>query len=164
MTRVTWNNKNFVPAFAGLLDDLVSEVSAPFTGRVHHGSMTMPRINVLESKDNFKLEVAAPGLTREQFSLSVEEDVLTIAASTASAESDANVESSDEQDSSVEVVEPVEKYTRREFNYSSFKRTFTLPENVDSDSISASYENGILVLTLPKMAKVAPRAIEISVG
>ena len=166
MTHVKWSNRNFVPSFAGLIDDLVSEVSAPFTGRVHTGtgSVTIPRINVSETEDNYSLELAAPGLSKQHFALSVEEDVLTIEAV---AEEVQHAEETTESETTTvesEDVKPAKRYTRREFNYSSFKRTFTLPEDVDADAISAAYEQGILVLTLPKLAKVQPKAIEIAIN
>ncbi len=164
MTFVKWNNRNIVPAFADLIDDLVTEVSAPFTGRVHQGSMTIPKINILESDADFKLEVAAPGLSKDQFALSVEEEVLTIEANTTSEETSETTESTENSDENTVTDTNAPRYTRREFNYSSFKRTFSLPENVNADAISAAYENGILVLTLPKLAKVEPKAIEIAIS
>ena len=87
-----------------------------------------------ENAAEFRLEVAAPGLAKEDFKINVEDVTLTISADKKAAE-----------------AKEGEKYIRREFGYSTFKRTFTLPETVDVTSIKAVYENGILVLTLPKV-------------
>ena len=92
-----------------------------------------PSVNVVESDENFKIEVAAPGLEKKDFSLSLENDQLVI-------------ESTKKEEKEVKE----EKFTRREFNYASFKRNFQLPETVDANKIAAKYENGILNITLPK--------------
>lgn len=107
-----------------------------------------PAVNIQETDDNFTIQLAAPGLIKENFNIELDADVLTIS-------SEIKRESKDEKGN----------YTRREFGYSSFKRSFTLPDTVNSADILASYENGILSLELPKKeeAKVQPkRSIEIS--
>lgn len=96
-----------------------------------------PSVNVIENGDAFKLEIAAPGLAKEDFKVNVEDNVLTISA-----------EKKTEQ--TTEGDEKTEKYLRREFSYSSFKRSFTLPENVKSDDVKAVYENGVLNISIPK--------------
>lgn len=111
-------------------------------------AMTQPSVNILETADDFKLDVAAPGLEKSDFNISVEDNKLMI-----SAQKEYNKE------------ETTDKFTRKEFNYSSFTRSFDLPDFVDSEQIKAGYENGILRLTLPKKpeAKSQPqRTIEIS--
>ena len=107
-----------------------------------------PMVNVVESEDNFKLEVAAPGLNKEDFKISVEKDQLLVSAS--------KEEKKEEE---------TEKYTRREFNFTSFKRSFYLPETVNAEAIGANYENGILTLTLPKKEEAkekGPRVVEVA--
>jgi HSP20 family protein len=92
--------------------------------------------------------MAAPGLTKEDFKINVENDVLTVS-----------------NEKKTETSEKNEKYTRKEFSYSSFLRSFTLPEIVDMEKINAGYENGILTLTLPKKEEAkpkSPREIKIS--
>ncbi|HEY9702836.1 MAG TPA: Hsp20/alpha crystallin family protein [Allocoleopsis sp.] len=96
--------------------------------------LTTPSVNVIENGEAFKLEVAAPGLTKEDFKINVDDKVLTI-----SAEKKTEKETKDG-----------EKYVRREFGYSAFKRSFTLPENVKPEDIKATYENGVLNINLPK--------------
>jgi HSP20 family protein len=115
------------------LDKFINDVfSAPlFNDDARHAT---PSVNVVESADNFKLEVAAPGLTKEDFKLNIEEDVLTISA-----------------EKKVETEEKTEKYLRKEFGYSTFKRTFTLPDNINVEAIKASYDNGVLNITIPKV-------------
>jgi HSP20 family protein len=103
---------------------------------------------VVESENHFKIELAAPGLEKKDFDLSVEKDQLII-------------ESSKKEEKEVNN----EKFTRREFNYASFKRSFYLPEFVDVDKIAATYENGVLNISLPKVAQAkaeASRTIKIS--
>lgn len=107
-----------------------------------------PSINVVESPENFKIEVAAPGLEKKDFNLSIEKDQLII-------------ESSKQEEKEVKE----EKFTRREFNYASFKRSFQLPDNVNASKIAATYENGVLNIVLPKVEKTkqeAARIIKIS--
>lgn len=93
-----------------------------------------PSVNVAENGAEYRLEVAAPGLTKEDFKVNIEDNILTISA---------------EKTMENETKEG-EKFLRREFGYSTFKRSFTLPETVDIANIKATYENGVLHLTLPK--------------
>lgn len=122
--------------------DLFQEYNAPaFAG-------TVPAVNVVESKEGFRIEVAAPGLQKGDFKLNLEKNQLTISAEKEQKEENAN-----------------EKYTRKEFKYTSFQRTFTLPNTVDGDKIEANYADGILSIALPKReeAKEKPaRLIEIA--
>ncbi|GAB3552986.1 Hsp20/alpha crystallin family protein [Spirosoma fluminis] len=110
----------------------------------------VPAVNVVEHSDGFRIEVAAPGLKKENFKLSLNHTNLTISAY--------------QETQKEEQEKSMEKYTRREFSYSSFQRTFTLPGSVDADAIQASYNDGVLTINLPKReeAKVKPpRQIEI---
>jgi len=96
-------------------------------------TMTVPAVNVVEDKEDYKISVAAPGLKKNDFNIDVEGNILTISC---------------EKEYSKE--EKNEHYTRTEYNYSSFSRSFTLPEEVIKDKIEAVYEDGVLRLTLPK--------------
>ena len=105
-------------------------------------------VNIRESDDAFIVEMAVPGLKKSDFQLNLEKQNLSISME--------RKEENERQE---------ERFTRREFGYSSFKRTFTLPETVDDEKINASYEQGILSILLPKKeeAKQKPaRSIEIS--
>ena len=95
--------------------------------------LTVPAVNIMEKQDHFEISLAVPGMKKDDFSIDVEGNMLTI-----SAESE---QRKDEKD---------ERRTRQEFNYTSFSRAFTLPDGVQKDKIDASYENGLLKLNLPK--------------
>jgi HSP20 family protein len=99
-----------------------------------------PAVNIIENDDNFKLEVAAPGLTKEDFKINVEDDMLSVSA-----------------EKKNEINEKNSRYTRKEFSYVSFKRSFSLPEIVDVDHVNANYENGVMTLTLPKKEEAKPK-------
>lgn len=107
----------------------------------------IPAVNVKEDENAFQIEVAAPGLKKEDFKLSLHENRLTISA---------------KQESKTE--EKTERFSRQEFNYTSFQRTFTLPKNVDGDKIDASYTDGILYVGLPKREELKPAVKEIAVA
>jgi HSP20 family protein len=105
------------------------------------------RVNITEGKDHFKLELMAPGLEKDELKLNVENDTLTISA-----------------EKKQRTLEENERYTRREFGYSAFKRSFRLPENVMAEHITAEHANGILSVKLPKMEPSKPASREISIG
>lgn len=111
---------------------------------------TLPAVNVKESDEAFEIEVAAPGMNKEDFKVNLENNVLTIS-------SEKKEEKKDEEKG---------RYTRREFSYQSFQRSFTIPENlVEGDKISAKYCDGLLCINLPKREEVKPkpaREIQIS--
>lgn len=109
--------------------------------------MNHPRVNITESKDAFKVDVLAPGFRKEDLKLNVEENTLSIAA-----------EHKDQ------ALNEGERYTRREFSHRSFKRSFRLPENVDTERISAEHANGVLTVHLPKVVPVKPAQREINIG
>jgi HSP20 family protein len=100
--------------------------------------LQLPAVNVTETDKAFKLELAVPGYKKEEIKVHVEQDVLTISA-----------------EKQEEKKESHEKYTRREFSYGSFARTFQLPKGTQHDGISARYENGLMTLSIPKSG-VAP--------
>ncbi|GAB3944813.1 Hsp20/alpha crystallin family protein [Spirosoma harenae] len=118
----------------------------------------VPAVNVAENKDGFRIEVAAPGLKKDDFKLDLNHNNLTISAYQETHKDEADGEKENQNTNQ-------ERYTRREFSYSSFQRTFTLPTSVDADKIHASYTDGLLKIELPKReeAKVKPpRQIEIN--
>lgn len=103
------------------------------------GFNTTPSVNIKETDTSFELELAAPGLEKKNFKLELKEDKLTI--------SSVYENTSEEKNDS-------DSYSRREFNYHAFSRSFVLPEKlVDKDTITASYENGILKVNVPKKEK-----------
>lgn len=96
-------------------------------------TLNVPAANIVENKDNYEVSLAAPGMKKDDFNIDVEGNVLTISAEKEEKKEDVN-----------------ERYSRKEFNYTSFSRSFTLPEWVNKEKIDASYENGLLKLHLPK--------------
>ena len=97
---------------------------------------TRPSVNVLEKADAFELLVAVPGLTKEQFIIEVDNDVLVLRADAADSGEKGDV-----------------NYKRREFDYSGFKRSFKLHPKLDAGRISATYDAGILTIVIPKVEK-----------
>lgn len=109
---------------------------------------TMPAVNIKEGKEDFTIEVAAPGLDKKDFKIDLNNNILEISS-----------------EKEVKNEENGDKFMRCEFSYSSFKRYFTLPDSVESEKIKASYKDGILNVVIPKKdeAKVKPvRQISIS--
>ena len=101
------------------------------------------KVNVIELDDKFQLELAAPGLKKEDFELNVEKDILSIAAE----------KSRDTKEGT--------KVLRSEFGNYNFKRSFHLTDTIDAENIKASYKNGILHIALPKKEKEAPVVIAV---
>lgn len=112
-------------------------------------STTLPSVNIKETADHYEVEVAAPGLDKNDFKVTLDGNLLTIS-------SEKENKQTYEQ----------ENFTRREFSYQSFQRSFELPKNVvDEENISARYENGLLYLSIPKKEEAKqkpPRMIEIA--
>ncbi len=136
--------------FTNLMDDVFNRSISDLVGSDY--AVTTPSANITEDSDSFLLEVAAPGLEKSDFNIIVEKDQLIISAQ--------KEEKKEEQE---DLKEPG-KWTRKEFNYQSFKRSFHLSDAVETNKIEASYSNGILKLMLPKREEVkekAPATIEI---
>lgn len=112
--------------------------------RSSNGNFTMPAVNISETDDQFTVELAAPGLNKNDFKITVDNGYLTIEAT--------QEQKSDETSSNGQ-------FRRMEFNYRNFKRTFTLPEEVNADKIASRYENGVLRLELPKKDEAKPRPV-----
>ncbi len=130
---------SFLPTFFDrifnndLMDWNTTNFSSPNT--------SMPAVNVKETDDEYTIEVAAPGMNKKDFKINFQNNVLTISS-----------ETKDEKE------EKEDNYTRREFCYQSFQRSFTVPAtDVESDKISASYNDGILNVKLPKKEEVKPK-------
>lgn len=137
-------NSRFLPSFT---DDFFGK---DFMADIFDSSVnkTIPEVNVIENAEAFMIEVAAPGLEKKDFKIDLNNNVLTISS-----------------EREAKQVDEKEKYIRREFSYSSFQRSFSLPESVDSDKIKANHKDGILKIEIPKRdeAKEKPkREIKIS--
>lgn len=126
--------------YPGIFDEFFGRDFYP----VHYnrnGFKSLPAVNITEGDNEYTIEVAAPGLDKKDFKIDLDKDCLTIS----SVVEDSKKESQDH-------------YTRREFRYSNFSRSFTLPELVDAENIAASHKNGVLSVSIPKKeeAKAKP--------
>jgi HSP20 family protein len=130
-----------LPVFDNVFDSILNETF--FTDRM---VTRVPAANISETQDHYHVELAAPGLQKEDFKLKLDKDVLSVSI---------------EQTS--QGVQDERTYSKREFSYNSFVRAFTLPESANPDGISAKYENGVLSVDIAKReeAKMVTRDIEI---
>jgi len=110
-------------------------------------TQNLPAINIAENDKSYEVEVIAPGFKKENFSLSVSDDILTISAETTS-----------------ENKQEAKEYNRREYSYNSFTRSLQLPDNAKDDAISARYEDGVLKLSIPKSAHNVKASKEIKIS
>lgn len=144
MKTLVRQNATLFPSLPSLLEDFFNREWADSTLANRYYSATLPAVNVQETNDDYRIEVAAPGMKRDEFKVELDNNVLTI---------------SSEREDKHEEQDETRNYTRREFNYQSFQRSFTLPENkVEGEKIAARYVDGILHITVPKKeeAKVKP--------
>lgn len=142
------NSNQTFPTWSNWLDDIFNrDLPSVFTSNFNTG-ISLPKVNIKETPDSYIVEMAVPGLKKSDFHIDIDNQVLSI-----------GTEKEEEHE------QKEDNYTRREFGYSSFKRTFTLPETVNDDEINAKYNDGILNIHLPKKeeAKKKPvRSIKIS--
>ena len=124
-----------------LFPSLMSEFFKPdWFGGMENYKNDVPAVNIKENEKDYELELAVPGMKKDDFNVEVDDNIMTISAE---AETENKVEE--------------ENYTRKEFSRTSFKRSFTLPETIDEDKIDASYVDGILKFTLPKKDEALPK-------
>lgn len=141
MAIIRWHQKN-------PLSDIVSNFFDADYNDFFGKRAYDPSANIIEKAEGFELEIAAPGLQRDDFKIDLENTILTV--------------SSEMEDAK---REEGKNYTRKEFYYGSFARSFTLPKSVDTDKIKAEYKDGILRIELPKRAEAkleAKKEIKIS--
>jgi len=131
---------SFRPFFNEFFNDRVS-LNRFFDGE------EFPAVNIVEGEKNYEIEVAAPGMKKDDFKIEIENGVLSISA-----------------ERKEEKKEEMKNYTRQEYYYNSFSRSFTLPENAKEDGLSAKYEDGMLRLTVAKKAVTVSKAREIEVA
>jgi HSP20 family protein len=152
MKSLVRTNGNSFSSIPSLLNDFLTDdwLNSSLMNWRSAGA-SLPAVNVLETNDNFMIEVAAPGMKRDDFKVELDNNVLTISSS---------------QENNREEKGREGEYTRREFSYQAFQRSFSLPEaKVDGAKITAKYTDGILHVTVPKReeAKVKPaRQIAVS--
>lgn len=142
--------RHFAPAYTTPVDRLASEL---FGRDITHffGSDDVwarsPKVNIIEGKDDFRIDVQVPGFAKEDLKLNVEDGMLTISA-----------------ERSTNDIKENERYTRREFGYTKFQRSFRLPEGANNDRITAEHVNGVLSISIPKNEESKPRTREISIN
>jgi len=125
------------PFFPSLIDDFIN---TDWNLKVPSFSSTVPAVNIKELDSQFEFELAVPGMKKDEFEIEVEDGVLSI--------------SSTQEE---EQVNEKGKFTRREFSYSSFRRSFTLPDSVNPTKIDATYKEGVLLVLLPKHKEAQPQ-------
>ncbi len=131
------DSADILPVFGDFFDDFLPVG----WNKKFNFNNNLPPVNIKETEKEFKVELAAPGFEKKDLDIKIKDGLLTI-------KSEKKIENKEEK----------ENYYRAEFNYNSFVRTFNLPENVNEKMIQASFENGLLTLTLPK--KVAEKVEE----
>ena len=130
-----------------LFDDFFKPWNEWFDGDLPLRTMKIPAVNITEQKNEYLVSLAAPGLRKEDFKIDVDGNMLTISSK--------KEESKEEKD---------KKFTRKEYSYSSFSRSFTLPEEINQEKIEAKYEDGVLKISLPRkdgMNKPAAKQIAV---
>ena len=128
-----------------LMDDL-------FNNEFFHApqkSGSIPAVNIKEIDTGFELDLAAPGLKKEEFSLKVHDNTLTVSTKHEESKEETNDEG---------------KYTRKEFSFSSFSRSFNLPEDVDQENIQANYKEGVLKVFIPRKTLESKKVKEIEIA
>lgn len=144
MTVVRFKNRpNGAVAFNNLLSDVFPQFPSIYKEDLKQGTP----VNIRETEKEYLLDIVAPGLNKEDFKISLENNLLTV-----------TVEKKEE------TANEGEKFIRKEFQFQGFKRSFTLDEKINADSISAQYVNGVLTLNLPKKEDVKPATKQISIN
>jgi len=144
MTLVKFNNRtrSHAPYFNNVFDSLFSEAL-----NKNYTINKVPGVNILESETNYTIELAAPGLEKSDFQINLKKDTLSVWAEKKEADGELK-----------------KNYSRKEFDYLSFARSFSLPESVDAEKISAEYVNGILTIEIGKRVEVKQESKEIKVS
>jgi HSP20 family protein len=130
------------PAFSSMFGDFFDKAFSDWTSsNFSLTNTTLPATNIKETKDDFIVTMAVPGMNKKDFKIDLNDNILTISSE--------KKEEKEDKD---------ENYSRKEYSYQSFSRSFTLPKNVVNDEkISAKYENGELHITIPKKEEAKPK-------
>lgn len=144
MTLIKWNNNPVSSIFDRAFDNFFDN-DFGLVGR--NVAQNIPAVNIQENEKEYHLELAVPGLKKEDIKVQFDNGLLSIFA---------------EQKHEEEANES--NYTRREFSYQSFKRSFRLPEIINEDAIDAKYEDGVLKVLIPKKEEAQPKRREINIG
>jgi len=137
-------NEN-LPAWSNFVNEFFNRDWLDWTTRnFSDTNTTLPSVNILEGKESYEVNMAAPGFEKNDFKIELNNGVLTVS-------SEKKVENE---------AKKGQQFNRREFSYQSFSRSFTLPESVESEKITAKYENGILKVTIPKKHEAKDRLVK----
>ena len=137
---------SFVSPINELMNEFLGRDIGQFFGN-DDLARSMPKVNIVERENDFDLRLLAPGLSKADLKLRIENDVLTISAEKQNEELKEN-----------------ERYTRREFSHTAFPRSFKLPETVNADAVKAEFKDGVLHLSIPKAEVAKPKTREISIA
>ncbi len=141
MSTLVRKNNSFPST--SFFDDFLTRNLFDWSNWTQQGT-TIPQVNILETNDEFRVEMAAPGMKKEDFHVSLDNDTLTIQSELS------NEESQSEN----------QRYALREFNYHSFKRSFYLPNTIEVDKIKAKYKDGMLHLVIPKKEEARRKPVK----
>ena len=144
MDLAKWRNTDFFPSLDRYLDPFFN--SDDFWSS-NLARTNVPAVNVSETENAYELDLAAPGKSKEDFEITIENNTLSI---------------SSESESSSETEE--KNFTRKEFSYKSFKRSFRLPEDAKSEDIDAKYKDGVLHVVIPKVTSTVKKTKTIQVA
>ena len=145
MTLVKVNNP-VTKSFDGLLNELFYDLPATFGKTIRENVLGFPAVNITETNLHYQIQLAAPGLIKSDFAIQLDGNLLTISANKTEETNDSNI-----------------KTIKKEFNFKTFKRSFTIDEKIDATNIAAQYENGILQVQLPKKEIAAAVVKEITI-
>ena len=141
MSLVKFSNSNNPYRYNSIYNDALFNDLFNWNNRqVANNKTALPFVNIKETEKDYQLEMATPGLKKEDLKMELNKDILTISS-----------------EQKQEKEETKENYSHREFSYSSFSRSFTLPKTVNTEAITAKYENGILEITIPKKEEAQPK-------
>jgi HSP20 family protein len=141
------SREEFMVPFDSLFDDIIQKTMPSFTdefGVNFFGSNSYPKVDVIDHNDRVTIEAEIPGLSKKEVSVDLEENILTVSGLKKTKEEDPGI-----------------KYIRKELKRSSFKRSFKLGENINQKNVNADFNNGILLITLPKKEPEKPKKIKI---
>ncbi|MFB6318567.1 Hsp20/alpha crystallin family protein [Saccharicrinis sp. FJH54] len=145
MTLVRFNNNPVRASFPDFFSDVMENMFN--SNEMDTPAFTKPLCNVMEDKEGFSIEFALPGFSKNDVTIDVDNNVLTVAGKKEENKKDKE-----------------QNYTRREFSYGEFKRSFTLPETVDQDKIKATFSDGILNVEIPKKPELQPKSLKININ
>ena len=139
-------NNPITKTFDGFFNEIFNELPANFGKTMREDVLNFPPVNIIEKKDHYHLQLSAPGFEKADFSIKLDGKLLTISA-----------EKKEDQ------LAETDKMIRKEFSYKGFKRSFTVDDKIDASNIIAAYENGILLIGLPKKEEQKSSTQEIKV-